>query len=199
MPVSISKGNSKMGAISSVSLPPIATCRVCDCYTKCYARKLLRFRPSLRKAYENNLEILENDPEAYWREVEAAIMLARFFRFHVAGDIPNSTYFRRMLEVSKRNPHCEILCFTKRYDIVNNAVNFGGVIPENLHIIFSAWPGLEMENPHEFPVAHVRFKNGTTTASRYAKECGGNCTNCAKTGEGCWTLKSGEEVVFNEH
>ena len=199
MPVKISKGNSKMGSISSVSLPAIATCRVCDCYTKCYARRLARFRPSMRKSYENNLEILENDPELYWREVEAAIMLARFFRFHVSGDIPNPTYFRRMLGVAKRNPHCDILCFTKRYDIVNAAINHGATIPGNLHLIFSAWPGLEMENPYEFPTAHVRFRDGTTTASSYAKECGGNCTNCAKTAEGCWSLKSGQEVVFNEH
>lgn len=199
MPISISKGNSKLGAISSVSLPPVKTCRVCDCFLKCYAKKYLRIRPNVKRAYENNLNILETDPETYWREVEAAIMLARFFRFHVAGDIPNPTYFHRMLEVSKRNPHCEILCFTKRYDIVNTAILNGAILPRNLHIIFSAWPGLEMDNPYEFPEAHVRFRDGTTTASPYAKECEGNCTKCANTNDGCWTLKSGQQVVFNEH
>ena len=40
-------------------------------------------------------------------------MLSRFFRFHVSGDIPNTTYLCRMVEVAKRNRHCEILCFTK--------------------------------------------------------------------------------------
>lgn len=42
-------------------------------------------------------------------------MLSRFFRFHVSGDIPNTTYFHIMMEVAKRNSHCEILCFTKKY------------------------------------------------------------------------------------
>ena len=43
MKVSISKGNSKMGAIPSVSLPPITTCAAgCTCAKKCYAAKLCR-------------------------------------------------------------------------------------------------------------------------------------------------------------
>lgn len=32
-----------------------------------------------------------------------------------------------------------------------------------------------------------------------ARECAGNCTECAITDGGCWSLKSGEQVVFNEH
>ena len=81
MSVSISKGNIKMGAIPSVSLPAIKTCRSCGCASKCYAAKLERLRPSVRRAYQNNLEILMEDPDTYWREVEAAIMLSRFFSF----------------------------------------------------------------------------------------------------------------------
>ena len=199
MSVKISKGNTKMGAIPSVSLPPIKTCRVCECFTKCYAKKLARFRPTVKASYENNLELLLSDPDTYWREVESAILLTRFFRFHVAGDIPDQSYFYHMVEVSKRNPHCQILCFTKRYDIVNDGLRRGVAIPHNLHIIFSAWPRLEMENPYSLPEAHVRFKNGTTTAKPDAVECGGNCTKCAETDGGCWTLTSGQQVVFNEH
>ena len=76
MPVSISKGNVKMGAIQSVSLPSGVTCRVCECNKKCYARRLERRRKSVREAYRNNLEILTTEPDTYWREVEAAIMLS---------------------------------------------------------------------------------------------------------------------------
>ena len=116
LPVSISKGNAKMGAIQSVSLPSGVTCRVCECNKKCYARRLERRRKSVREAYRNNLEILTTEPDTYWREVEAAIMLSRYFRFHVSGDIPDATYLWRMVEVARRNPHCEILCFTKKYE-----------------------------------------------------------------------------------
>ena len=72
-------------------------------------------------------------------------------------------------------------------------------IPKNLHIIFSAWPGVEMLNPHNLPEAHVRFRDGRTTARPDAKLCNGNCTECAITDDGCWTLGPGEQVVFNEH
>ena len=126
-------------------------------------------------------------------------MMSRFFRFHVSGDIPDSVYFAHMIDIADRNQHCEILCFTKKYDIVNDYLNLGGKIPENLHIVFSGWTGLEMNNPYSLPEAHVRYKDGTTTAKPTAKECGGNCTDCLLTEGGCWSLQSGEQVIFNEH
>lgn len=89
--------------------------------------------------------------------------------------------------------------FYQKYEVVNEHLGFGGTIPQNLHIIFSAWIGLQMVNPFFLPEAHVRYKNGTTTAADSAKECSGNCSECATTDGGCWSLKNGEQVVFNEH
>lgn len=188
-----------MGAIQSVSLPSGLTCIECECNKKCYARRLERRRKSVREAYHNNLTILTTEPDTYWREVEAAVMLSRYFRFHVSGDIPDSMYFAHMVDIACRNEHCEILCFTKKYSIVNKFLDSGGKLPKNLHMIFSAWVGLEMDNPFILPEAHVRYRDGTTTASKNAKECNGNCTECAVTDGGCWSLKNGEQVVFNEH
>ncbi len=197
--ISISQSNRKMGNITSVSLPSVITCRKCACQQKCYARKLERLRPSVAAAYRRNLDVLRSDPDTYWREVEAAIMLSRFFRFHVSGDIPDSSYLIRMVEVARRNKHCQILCFTKKYEIVNDYLSSGGCFPDNLHMILSAWTGLEMQNPFALPEAHVRYRDGSTTARAGATECGGNCAECACTDEGCWTLRNGEQVVFNEH
>lgn len=140
--VKISKGNSKMGSVLSVSLPSIKTCRQCACREKCYAQKLERLRPSVRNAYQHNLEVLQKDPDTYWREVEASIMMSRFFRFHVSGDIPNAGYLKNMVDVTNRNPHCQVLCFTKKYEIVNEFISDGGVLPDNLHMIFSGGLGL---------------------------------------------------------
>lgn len=197
--VSISSANKKMGKISSVSLPSVVTCRKCACQKKCYARKLERLRPSVAAAYQRNLDVLQNDPDTYWREVEAAIMLSRFFRFHVSGDIPDSSYLFRMIGVAQRNKHCQILCFTKKYELVNDYLFGEGTLPENLHIILSAWTGLEMQNPFLLPEAHVRYRDGSTTAKDGAKNCGGNCSECACTDDGCWTLQKGDQIVFNEH
>lgn len=126
-------------------------------------------------------------------------MMSRFFRFHVSGDIPNVYYLNHMIEIAERNPHCEMLCFTKKYDIVNSVLKVGTIIPKNLHIIYSAWRGLKMENPYGMPEAHVRYRDGTTTAHENAIQCNGNCTDCALTEGGCWSLKDGQEVVFDEH
>lgn len=197
--VKISKGNSKLGAIPSVSLPSIKTCRQCACREKCYAQKLERLRPSVKNAYEHNLGVLLSEPTTYWREVEASVMMSRFFRFHVSGDIPNAAYLENMVAVAERNSHCEILCFTKRYEMVNEFIQKNGELPSNLHMIFSGWVGLEMANPFSLPEAHVRYRDGSTTARDGAVECGGNCTECALTEGGCWNLQKGQQVVFNEH
>lgn len=197
--VKISPGNSKLGAIPSVSLPSVLTCRVCACQKKCYARKLERMRKSVAAAYAHNLNILQNDPDVYWREVEASIMMSRFFRFHVSGDIPDMDYLTHMVDVSARNQHCQILCFTKKYELVNEHIEKHGPLPNNLHMVFSGWVGLEMVNPFSLPEAHVRYRDGSTTAAPGATDCGGNCTECAVTDGGCWSLKAGEQVVFKEH
>jgi len=222
MTVKISPGNSKLGSIPSVSLPSGMTCvSDCECNTKCYARRLERLRPAVKSAYEHNYKVLCEDPETYWREVEASIMMSRFFRFHVSGDIPNIEYIEKMVEVAKRNRHCDILCFTKKYEIVNRYISntyFNSItgtsirpqlfnmqmiaeeiVPSNLHIILSVWRNFPIQNPYSFPEAHVRYRDGTTTAADNAQECSGNCSECAVTDSGCWTLKLGEQVVFNEH
>lgn len=201
MNVNISNGNSKMGAIPSISLPAGVTCREdCECRDKCYAKRLENFRKNMREAYKHNLHILQQNPDIYWREVEASIMMSRFFRFHVSGDIPDKDYLSHMLEIAKRNPHCEILCFTKKFDIVNQKLSESNKgLPENLHLIFSGWRNLKMDNPYRLPEAHVKFRDGTTTARDDAMKCNGNCTECAITGDGCWNLKHGEQVVFDEH
>lgn len=200
MNIKISNGNAKLGNISSVSLPTGLTCRGdCECQKRCYAKRLERMRPSVRKAYQHNYRVLNNTPDTYWREVEASIMMSRFFRFHVSGDIPDGDYFKRMADIAERNQHCRILCFTKKFDIVNDYMASGGEIPKNLQVVFSGWRGMEMVNPFSLPEAHVRYKDGSTTARDDAIECGGNCTECAVTDGGCWTLKGGRQVVFNEH
>ena len=200
MNIKISQGNAKLGSIQSISLPSGLTCRNdCECSKKCYAKRLERMRPSVREAYKHNYELLKSSPNTYWREVEASIMMSRFFRFHVSGDIPDVYYLNHMVDIAERNPHCEILCFTKKYGVVNSYLDAGGIIPKNLHLIFSAWRGLKMENPHGLPEAHVRYRDGTTTAHENAVQCSGNCTECALTEGGCWSLKNGQEVVFDEH
>lgn len=208
--VSISKGNSKMGAIPSVSFPAWTTCRECGCWKKCYAKKLERIRKSVRESYQRNLEVYQNDPASFWQEVEDVLKVSRFFRYNVSGDIPSRAYLEEMIAKARKYPHCEMLCFTKKYELVNDYISeqrldavrcvpFEMIIPSNLHLIFSGWDGLEMKNPYNLPEAHVIYRDGHTTARPDAQLCGGNCTECAITDSGCWVLKHGEQVTFHEH
>lgn len=200
MNVKISNGNSKMGKIPSVSFPSLLTCIKCDCNKICYAHKLEKLRPSVRQSYLHNWNLYKSDRETYWREIEATIMLSRFFRFHVSGDIPDQDYIHRMIDVANRHQHCEILCFTKKFDMCNKEISERkGELPNNLHLIYSGWKNLKMKNPYNLPEAHVRYRDGTTTAMEEAIECDGDCTECAITDRGCWVLEKGEQVVFTQH
>jgi hypothetical protein len=196
--ISISHGNSKMGAIPSVSLPACVTCNPnAPCFKKCYAAKLERIYKNTRNAYARNLDILQTEPAHYWIQVKAAAMCTRYFRYHVSGDIPNGHYLKMMIKTAQELPNTVFLAFTKQFPIVNDYLNDGGTIPENLKIIFSNWGAWKGENPHGLPTSEVIFK-GSEPAQDW-KICGGNCAECACRGVGCWELKNGETIAFYEH
>ena len=195
--VTISKGNKKMGAIPSVSLPPIITCAAgCKCAKKCYAAKLCRIYKNVKQSYDNNLACYKESPTAYFNQIKEAAATTRFFRWHVSGDIISELYLYNMVKVAQDLPGTKFLAFTKCYDIVNRFMNYE-TIPDNLQIIFSEWEGMDMPNPHNLPIAHVIFK-GTEPADNW-KICGGNCAFCACSGIGCWELKKGDHIAFYEH
>lgn len=201
--VCISKSNIKLGMIPSVSLPPIVTCspNACKfCGKKCYARKMCKLRPSVKESYENNLDILLNDKEKFWREVSSSMALTTYFRFFVSGDIYDKDFLENMVLCAKKNKHCSILCFTKKYSLVNEYLEHHR-LPKNLKIVFSAWKGLEMPNPYKLPTAEVMYKDGTSTAEEGKKYiyCSSNCSECISENRNCWNLKKGEGVIFAEH
>ncbi len=196
--ITISKGNSKMGAIPSVSLPACITCNPnAPCFKLCYAAKIERIYKSAKDSYKRNLDILKADPGNYWTQVKAAAMVNRFFRYHVSGDIPNKEYFVQMTKLADELPNTNFLAFTKQYNIVNEYLNNGGTIPHNLKIIFSNWGSWKCENPHNLPVCEVIF-NGDNVPDQW-KICGGNCTECACRGVGCWEVKKGEVIAIYKH
>lgn len=125
--VKFSYGNRKTGnLVPSVSLIPIADCcSNCACCAKgCYAVRNICCYDAARKMLANNSAILRSDPGKYWREVEGEVMRNRWFRFHVSGDIVDYSYFVNMVGIAVRNPHCEILAFTKNFSVVNEFIDY---------------------------------------------------------------------------
>ena len=203
--ISISKGNTKMGLIKSVSLPPLVTCspEACKCCgKKCYAHKIARLRMTVAAAYQRNLDIYKEDPDMFFKQVDLAMTTSSLFRIHVSGDFPDYEYMVRMIEVVNENPQCEVLCFTKRFEWVNKWLEENVHLPKNLHLIFSAWKGLHVSNPFSLPECHIIYRDGTTTApeDKPSWVCKGNCTECKVTDyHGCWKLNKGECVLIMEH
>lgn len=199
--VFISKGNRKTGdLVPSVSLIPVISCRNCgQCCKFCYDLRNDCLYPTVQKTRAVNTTIVQYDTERYWSEISKFCKSQRFFRWHVGGDILGEWYWEGVVRVANENPNCVFLIFTKMYSLINSYLDNGGVIPQNLRVVFSAWPGMSMQNPHNFPTSHPKFADGTTTAHEGAKSCPGNCTECALNGNGCFDMKPGEEVIFLAH
>ena len=203
MSVKLSKSNSKLGVIPSINLPPITTCRPgCPCAKSCYATKG-RFRfPNVIDSMMHNYTEYVARPGQYFddicRQINTGLMSYSYFRWHASGDIVDEPYFAGMVNVAEKLPNTSFLVFTKKFEIVNQYISEGKVIPANLHIVLSAWgTSLDVQNPYNLPVAYVRFTNESDNVliPDDAEECLGNCQSCLK----CWEIQHGQSVVFNLH
>lgn len=199
MEAKLSKGNTKLGTLANISLPPVATCdnRCGCCRGRCYALKSERMYAATRAMRAHNLAAFQADEQAYFRSILAQTIGSRFFRWHVAGDCPTPRYLEGVIAVAHFNPETKYLLFTKRYSWVNRYLDSGATIPGNLAIVFSAWPGFEMFNPHGMPVAFMRPRHGSEERLTGREiECPGNCETCGT----CWSLGSlKRNVVFAQH
>jgi len=201
--VKFSEGNRKTGTlIPSVSLAPIIDCKNCkSCKNGCYAIKHMCIYPSVINQVANNSAIAHNDMSRYFAEIEDYIRFRAFFRYHIEGDILDDDYFKYMVEIAIRNQHCQFLAFTKCFDIVNRYIDNNGDLPKNLHIIFSDWKGLEMDNHHNLPVSSPLWSDGTKGDNCTEKTylCNGFCEECAKNNTKCWNAQKGDTILFEAH
>ena len=211
MKLHISNGNTKIEAIPNVSLTPIKSCKCgVPCSKGCYAMKFYKMYPSVKKAWDDNLDLWEEDKMKFFNEIYSFLAKKNpwGFRWFVGGDIPSAEFFSMMCKIAEEFPNTQFLAFTKQHEIVNECVwewewasctnNVEDIIPSNLHLIFSGWgENFKIDNPHNFPTSQVIFK-GEEPRPEW-KICGGNCTDCKCRGVGCWELKYGETIAFYEH
>lgn len=198
--VTISRGNIKMGVIPSVSRLPLLTCPSCckdTCAGDCYAAKLTSLRPSVLKSWARNTAAAFYAPDVFWGAVDKAMKKARFFRFHVSGDIVSRRDFRHIVDAARNNPHCQVLAFTKAFRVVNSFIDTDGPLPQNMHVLFSGWQNLTPDNPHCLPETNV-IMPGAEVPKNWTV-CTGNCYECAVNGRGCWTAGAGETIAFHKH
>lgn len=200
--VRISHTNSKLGAsIPSVNLPPVITCRPdAPCFKGCYAQRGNFAFPHVKESLTNNLDAYKENPELYFQMIAEGSRLYMAFRWHSAGDIVDERYLQGMCQVARKNPNTKYLCFTKKYELINDYLSNNHKIPNNLTIIFSCWKDFIPENPYNLPTTWVFFpKKGENEHNcmipKDAIPCGGKCESCLA----CWQLKKGQSVYFKKH
>lgn len=197
----ITNGNSKLSAsIPSINLPAGITCRPdAPCCKGCYAKHGNFLYKNIQQCYWENLEHYRNNPKDYFNDIikqlKQPLVIYKYVRWHSSGDIVDANYFEGMVKVANKCKKINFLCFTKKYEIVNDWIRANGNLPKNLHIVFSGWDETwHFDNPYNLPVAWVRFKNDTRDFSA-SQKCNGKCYECVK----CWKLKQGDSVVFDKH
>lgn len=198
----LQRGNTKTGSNCwTISLLPVIDCVNCShCMWDCYDLKTDLIYKEVIADRCRNSGIHRTDVARFWSEVDLQIKAkyVRELRINVGGDL-TETDFEYVKKLGEDNPKTMILFFTKNYKGINHFLDHAE-FPENVKPIMSAWCGMEMDNPHNLPCSHVLYEDGTTTAPEYgAVYCGGNCSECAFKGEGCWNLKKGEHVIFKAH
>ena len=198
MSVSIQKGNSKLGDVLNISLPPGKTCSSLPCFTEgCYAQKFYKLRSGVRKCWDGNYAAWVADPDKYFADIADKIRKNRpkLFRFHCGGDIPSPGYLRRMQILAHKYPKTKFLAFTKRYAWV---ATDKGLTPSNLKFVLSMWPGVEVEQAiiDQFPCTWMRDQeNPDPRIPKTAVNCPGRCDQCGL----CWHMDAGQSVVFDRH
>lgn len=197
----VTNGNSKLGAsIPNINLPAKITCRAdAPCKKLCYAGRGNFAYKNIKECYMNNLMDYLNNPTEYFNNIikffTQPLSVYRYARWHASGDIVDMNYLIGMCKVAHKCKKTKFLCFTKKYEIVNEYLDKDGCIPPNLHIVFSAWDAdWKFDNPHNLPIAYVRFKDDKRDFSK-CKQCNNKCYECLE----CWKLRKGQSVVFNKH
>lgn len=139
--VKISDGNNKLGAIPSVSLIPVMDCGNCAiCAKSCYDLRNDFIYKEVIKTRAINSAIYHEDPERFFKEIDDYLnyRYPRAFRFHIGGDIQNKWYLDKMCEIARKHKDTKFLAFTKMFDVCNEYLDDGNVIPERTCTSYSA-------------------------------------------------------------
>lgn len=120
--VKISDGNTKLGAIPSVSLIPVMDCGNCAiCAKSCYDLRNDMIYKEVIKTRAINSAIYHENPERYFKEIDGYLdyRFPRAFRFHIGGDIQDNGILIRCARLLAsiripsfwRSPRCS-MCVT---------------------------------------------------------------------------------------
>ena len=199
MKLTISPGNSKLGKIPNISLPPIAACgNSKQCAKECYAVKPYRMYPNVKKAWNNNF-VLHRLNLSYV-DVEIRKFLdkkkPKYFRIHVSGDFLNQKHVDMWAGIAEDYKGTQFLAFTKMFNLTFPS-------SKNFRIYFSVWPTMNRAEYEDFlqdkPVAVVtaedlkEYHKEDLRYLHFPKVCPGSCSDCK------YCFEEVGDVIFKKH
>ena len=187
------------GKIPQLNMPYAVSCRPdAPCYKECYCNKGNMKYSNVRKSHMEKLNLYKENPKKFFEKVDAEMQFVqyKYFRYHASGDIVDERYLDLMCWLARRHKETKFLCFTKKYELVNNYLN-NHRKPANLTIVLSNWGEWRVENPHNLPMSYVDFGKGTEDIPEASFKCQGRCANC--NNQHCWNMKKGDTVCFHKH
>jgi len=148
-----------------------------------------------------NLEAYRESPDKFFETLDHQLSMIpyKFMRWHSSGDIVDTRYLEGMCWLARRHKGTKFLCFTKKYELVNEYLN-GHRKPSNLILVLSNWGNWQCNNPHNLPTSWVEFGiESDALIPKKATKCNGNCSECCNTESSCWNMKKGDSVYFHKH
>lgn len=187
MKLQISTGNTKMGNIPSVSLPPITTCpENVPCAKICYCMR--PYMKNARKVWENNYFLYEDDPDSYFEQLKKFLdkHSPEVFRWHVGGDIPDQKYADMMADLMYGRS-TRFLVFTKKYNFDLHQEELS-----NFKVKYSVYGSF---TTNKTPKAYIfeDIDSGSVVPDLNTKKCVGKCDSCYI----CWYYDY--DILFKKH
>lgn len=197
-----STNNKKLGSrIGQINFPTVLSCALgIPCIKTCYANKGNQAAPNPRWCYFLNWLSYFKDKDKFFDKLKSYIKYEElnYMRYFSTGDIPDAEFFDRAVKLANETD-VKYLIFTKKGDIVNNYIDNGGRIPDNLSVVLSNWHTWRQANPHNLPTAWIKLRREVCEIPENAVECNGYCGECIHTEDSCWDMKNGDAVFFKQH
>ncbi len=112
-------GNAKIDkSVLLFSIPPIKTCLNCkDCAKNCYANKAYRLYPTVKAAWDRNLEI-SKDSKLFIELISQQIETSKkaYVRVHQSGDFYSVEYINAWYEIAKKHSGVMFWTYTKVFN-----------------------------------------------------------------------------------
>jgi hypothetical protein len=199
-PITISRGNIKLGNIPSFSLLPGATCSARarkTCFLDgCYAVNYCKFRPSVAAAYAKNTAMAKTHLSSVVDQLSKFLgrSSVELFRVHVGGDFFSPGYFNAIMSLARKHRKTTFLAYTKQFDNINLLE-----VPKNFNLVLSVWDDVKELGPFAragIPKAYVINPGDKIPTLEPTIVCPGDCTVC----KACFSLKATRaSVAFHKH